>query len=110
VRAGYRQNGRSVTLHPGDRLIVTLPSTNWSFHRSSNPRVLGLIGPVRVVRTLFNRATCPYGGCGTVTARFRAVWPGIAQVSASRTSCGEAMGCTGAAAIYRLTAVVTDAR
>ncbi|GAC1634677.1 MAG: hypothetical protein NVS4B2_21600 [Chloroflexota bacterium] len=71
--------------------------------------MLTQLGSVIVSRKPFNKTTCPYGGCGTVTAKFRAAKAGTAQVSATRVSCGEAMGCTGAAASYRLTVRVTAA-
>ncbi len=48
----------------------------------------------------------PGGGCGTVTAWFNADGPGTAVVTASRTSCGEAMACGGGAGSYRLTVIV----
>jgi hypothetical protein len=110
IRVGESENGRTLTLHPGQVLAVKFGSTFWTFKGSSNPRVLAQLGPAVVAQTQFNKSTCPYGGCGTVTARFRAVRSGTAQVSAIRTSCGEAMGCTGAAGLYHLTVVVRAQR
>lgn len=103
---GYDQNGQTLTLHSGDTLTVVLPATTWSIQGSSNSQVLAQVGSAVVSPAPFNKTTCPFGGCGTVTARFRAVSPGTAQVSASRNSCGEAMGCTSATGTYRLTVVV----
>jgi hypothetical protein len=48
-------------------------------------------------------------GCGTVTAVFRAVAPGSATITASRTTCGEALLCTGSAGAYEVTIVVSGA-
>jgi hypothetical protein len=105
VHAGDAQNGTTVTLHPGQTLVVALASTYWTFAGSSDPKVLASVGtPVAAP------GTCPPGaGCGTVSQAFHAVGPGTAQVSASRVSCGEAMRCTGGAGSYRLTVQVTAA-
>jgi len=61
-------------------------------HGSSDTAVLSQVsGPSPQPQ----RSGCvPGGGCGTVTAVYRGTAPGQAQVTASRTSCGEAMGCT----------------
>jgi hypothetical protein len=48
-------------------------------------------------------------GCGTVTAVFHALKPGQATISASRTTCGEALLCTGSAGAYEVTIVVSAA-
>jgi hypothetical protein len=110
IRVGLRDNGRTLTLHPGQIVTVMLKSTFWTFKGSSNPQVVEQLGPAVVVRTPFNKQTCPYGGCGTVTIKFQAVRSGTAQVTATRVSCGEAMGCTGSGAIYRFTVAVTPQR
>jgi hypothetical protein len=95
-----------MTLHPGQTLTVTLCSTYWSLQGTSNPQVLVPVGaPVTSPRN-----GCPVGsGCGTVAEAFRAVGLGTAQVTASRSSCGEAMGCTSATGTYRLTVTVVGA-
>jgi hypothetical protein len=106
VQAGDAQNGRSVTLHQGQTLVVTLASTYWSFQGSSNPKVLALVGtPVATPGS----CSPPGSGCGTVSQTFRAVGAGTAQVTASRVSCGEALRCTGSAGHYQLTVQVTAA-
>ena len=103
------QDGGNFTLHPGETLTVVLSLTTWTFQGSSDPRVLAQVGSPVVSPTPFNKTTCPYGGCGTVTAVFRAVASGTANVLATRDSCGEAMGCTGDAARYQITVMVTAA-
>lgn len=104
-RAGDDQNGTSMTLHPGQTLLVTLSSTYWSFQGSSDAQVLAPVGaPVA------SPGSCPPGvGCGTVAQEFRAVGTGTAHVAASRVSCGEAMRCVGASGQYELTVKVTAA-
>jgi hypothetical protein len=109
VRAGDDQNGKSITLHPGQTLFVTLCSTWWSLQGSSNSQVLAPVGAAVASPAPFDKNTCPYGGCGTASEEFRAVGLGAAQVTASRVSCSEAMRCTGAAGQYQLTVKVTVA-
>jgi hypothetical protein len=48
-------------------------------------------------------------GCGTVTAWYVGAAVGAAKVTASRTSCGEAMGCTAATGSFTLRVVVRRA-
>lgn len=104
-RAGDDQNGTSMTLHPGQTLLVTLASTYWSFQGSSDTQVLAPVGA-----PVISPASCPPGGgCGTVAQEFRAVGSGTAQVTASRVTCGEAMRCVGASGQYQLTVTVTVA-
>lgn len=111
VRAGDAQNGRSITLHPGQTLIVTLPTTYWTIRGSSDAQALAPTGdPVASPASV---DSCHFGGCtaigGTTSQTFRAVAPGTATVTASRVTCGEAMGCVGASGQYQLTVEVTAA-
>ena len=99
--AGDSDNGKTVSLHIGDRLEVRLTSTYWTIAGSSDPQVLKAVGPVQVSPQ--SSGCVPGGGCGTVVAIFDVVGAGSAQVTASRTSCGEAMGCTGDQGSFRVT-------
>ena len=104
VRVGDAADGHTVVLHRGQRLRVVLGSTYWQFHRSSNPDVLRLGGTPVVKPRL---AGCvPGQGCGTATATFVAAGAGRATVVATRTSCGEAMGCTADSGRYSVAVVV----
>ena len=99
-----RDNGRTITLKRGQRLRVVLSSTYWTFQNSSNRAVLSLDGRPRITR---RASGCVAGaGCGTVTATYVAKAAGPALVTATRTSCGEAMGCTDATGRYSLDVVV----
>jgi hypothetical protein len=109
VQAGDQQNGQTISLREGETLTVVLSTTFWSFQGSSDVHVLTQVGAAVASPGPFNQQTCPYGGCGTVTAVFRAVGLGTAQVSASRVSCGEAMRCVGTEALYQVTVVVAPA-
>jgi hypothetical protein len=111
IHAGYDQNGTSITLHPGQTLIVTLPTTYWTIQGSSNPQALAPVGAP--IASLAPKDSCTFGGClalqGSTIETFRAVGPGVALVTASRVTCGEAMGCVGSAGRYQLTVTVTTA-
>ena len=91
VTVTFANKGSTMHLHVGDRLRVVLGSAYWTFHKSSNPRAVAQIGVVKVV----HQPGCVVGaGCGTVTALYGAMAPGTSAITASRISCGEALGCT----------------
>ena len=103
LTATDRDNGRTIGLRLGQRLRVVLSSTYWMFQASSNPTVLRPDGRVRVTP----RQGCVAGaGCGTAAATYLGVGPGGARVRATRTSCGEAMGCTEATSRFSLQVLV----
>lgn len=111
VRAGDAQNGQTITLLPGQTLTVKLSTTYWTMQGSSNTQALVSMGaPVASPAPM---DSCHFGGCtaqgGSISETFRAVAPGTAMVTASRTTCGEAMGCVGSSGQYELTVVVTAA-
>jgi len=99
-------NGKTFELHVGDRLEVNLASTYWTIHESSDLSVLRLAGPPAISPQ--PNGCVPGAGCGLAIASFDAVGKGSADVTASRTSCGEAMRCVGNAGSYRLTVVVVS--
>lgn len=104
VQVGDGRDGGTVSLRPGQRLRVVLHSTYWDFKPASDPSVLHLTAPP----TFAPKSGCvPGQGCGTVTAVYLARSVGRATVKAGRTSCGEAMGCTGDAGSYTLDVVVS---
>lgn len=97
------ENGRTVAVARGGQVTVTLHSTYWSIGGTSNSAVLQPVG-----QPLVSPGSCPPGvGCGQVTARFTAVGPGRADLSASRSSCGEALSCTGGAGSFRVSVAVS---
>jgi hypothetical protein len=105
LAAGDADNGHKLDARVGDHVAVTLNSTYWTINESSNPAVLRLAGHPVVSPQI--GGCVPGGGCGTVQAAFDALAPGTADVTATRTSCGEALRCTGGAGAYRLTVAVT---
>ena len=104
VTATNQSNGQTVDLRPGQSLRVVLSSTYWKIRGSSDSGVLSQIsGP----STQPQMSGCvPGGGCGTVTAVYRATAAGRAQVSAFRSVCGEALGCSAANSSFVVYVVV----
>lgn len=101
VSAGDADDGHAITLQTGQLLHVSLSSTYWTLADSSDPNVLRERGtPVVSPQP---SGCVPGAGCGTASAVYVAVAAGTAHVSASRTSCGEAMGCTGSSGSWSLT-------
>jgi hypothetical protein len=83
--------GRTVQFHRGDRVVLTLHNTYW---RIATPHsdILTQTGTQTV--TPARVGTCLPGiGCGTVQAIFIASATGSAELTASRTTCGEALAC-----------------
>jgi hypothetical protein len=102
---GGADNGHTVTVRTGQQFRVVLDSTYWTFPDQPGSAV------VRAVNTPTYQPSpgcVPGEGCGTATASFTAVAPGSVTITASRTSCGEAMACTGTAGEYSVTVVVTS--
>jgi hypothetical protein len=104
VQVGDGRDGGTVALRVGQRLRVVLHSTYWEFQPVS-----GLLHLVNAPAVAPKGGCVPGQGCGTVTALYIARRAGTAVVKAARTSCGEAMGCTGDAGSYKLTVVVSRA-
>ncbi len=96
-------NGRSLTLARGQHLRVVLASTYWQFRAASDSSVLAVAEPPRSSPT---KPCVPGGGCGTVDIVYAAAKAGTAVVIATRTSCGEAVGCTAGSGTFTLTVQV----
>ena len=90
VSVDESENGMTVTVHAGDRVVATLHNTYWTFAAPTG--VLQQRGAA--VTTPDPKGSClPGVGCGTVRLTTLAASTGEGMLSASRTSCGEAMGC-----------------
>lgn len=99
-------NGRTVSVRAGDSLELILSSSYWNVSGSSAPRVLRQDGGTVL---LPRPATCPdIPGLGCIPERtsFTALTGGTAVITASRTSCGEALRCVGRATRLKLIVVV----
>jgi hypothetical protein len=96
-------NGSTVTLVIGQRLRLVLSSTYWQLQDSSDQSVLR----TDVRPFVSPQAGCvPGAGCGTAIGTYVAVAPGQVEVKATRTSCGEAMACTGTEGLFTLRVIV----
>ena len=93
VRLDEKANGKTLDLAFGDTIIVTLHSTYWSFAPPSG-NILQPIGTPTVGKGL-NCPNIPGSGCGTVSMTYNVGVVGSGGISAHRTSCGEALRCTG---------------
>ncbi len=93
VKIDESANGSTVQLTRGDHLQVTLHSTYWQFNGPSDQAVIAADGGPRTGPGT-NCPTYPGSGCGTVTQTFTAEKAGAAKVTATRTTCGEALACS----------------
>jgi hypothetical protein len=100
-------NGHSVTVAVGSEVTLRLTNTYWMIKPSSDSAVLAIVsGPT--ASGAAPSACLPGMGCGTVTATFRSLALGQATISASRTTCGEALLCTGSAGAFAATVIVSE--
>jgi hypothetical protein len=97
-------NSSTMRVVVGHRVALLLHSTYWTDFASSRTAVLRADGPVRTLPTA--QKCVPGGGCNPVLATFMAETVGTAVLSASRTSCGEALRCGPDQSHYRVTIVV----
>jgi hypothetical protein len=98
-------NHKTVTLAQGTMLVVILNSTYWNFADGMYNHVLQQVGAGETSPCAMGTSV-PGSGCGFVSREFLAANPGSTMVVASRTSCGEAMGCTGNQGSFSVTIVV----
>jgi hypothetical protein len=87
-----RDNHATVSVHVGQTVELTLASTYWSIGAPSGT-ALGASGPERKTPN-YTKPGCHGGsGCGTDVRDFRAVRTGSSGISATRSTCGEALRC-----------------
>lgn len=98
VSVDEKDGNRTVTIPRGTEVDVRLHSTYWRFSSLSGS-VLRRVG-APAYRPRLGGGCVPGQGCGTVTIRYRATATGRATVRASRSSCGEALRCTGGAGSF----------
>ena len=84
-------NHATVNVVVGRDVELLLHSSYWMNFGSSRPAIVRVDGAPRVLPTPSH--CVPGGGCNPVLARFTAASLGTAVLSASRTSCGEALAC-----------------
>jgi hypothetical protein len=109
---GQAANGTTIQLRRGQTLRVVLgsPTTagsvSWSFLPPTSPVLAPLTAATVTPDHSAPGCARPGTGCGTVALTLAARTPGTTAVTASRTSCGEALRCTAAQSRFVLTVVV----
>ena len=98
--------GTTVQAHLGDDIAVTLHSTYWQLGAPSG-NVLVQSGAPTSDAGGPSCSPVPGSGCGTVHADYRVARAGTTEIKASRTSCGEAMRCTGDQGTWSVTVVAS---
>jgi hypothetical protein len=101
-------NGKAVSAKAGDRIELILSSSYWHLTGSSAPSVLRQDGPPALQS---RPSSCPdiSGlGCIPVRADFNALTDGKAVITASRSTCGEALRCQPDQARFTVTVVVRN--
>jgi hypothetical protein len=97
-------NGTTVHVKVGDTVTVTLHSTYYQMDPPSSAAVgagatvaAGSVGPGHI----------PGSGAGTVVTSYIARSPGVAKITAQRTSCGEALACAPDQRTYAVTIAIS---
>ncbi len=106
VVARDNANGKTVRVSVGDRLELILASNYWDVNPSSSPVVLRQDGPTSLLARPSDCPTMPGLGCTPEQTSYTALAPGTAVITASRTSCGEALRCGPNQGSFRLTVIV----
>ncbi|KJS58348.1 hypothetical protein [Streptomyces rubellomurinus] len=104
VTADEHADRTTLKVAAGTTVTVELHSTYWSGATSTAPDVLA---PAAGPATSPSPSCRPGGGCGTVATSFTARTPGTAHLTASRTTCGEALACGPQQRTYDVTVEVT---
>jgi hypothetical protein len=86
-------NGKAVSARAGDRIELILSSSYWHVTGISAPSVLRQDGPPVLLPRPRSCPDIPGLGCTPVRADFTAVTDGKAVITASRSTCGEALRC-----------------
>jgi hypothetical protein len=102
-------NGRTISMRVGESLELILSSSYWNVGGSSASGVLRQDGTTVLLPRPAGCPDIPGLGCTPERTSFRALAGGQAVITASRTSCGEALRCVGKATRFAITVVVTPA-
>lgn len=102
---------KTVAVKLGGRVQLTLHSMYWKLTTPAQNSSLTPKG-FPIIKAIFPSAAAPAGcrmagsGCGTQTWVFTATKVGLTHFYASRTTCGEAMRCTGTNGRFTVTVKV----
>jgi len=102
-----RQTTHLVTAdHLGERLELILAGNYWNVDPSSSPAVLRQDGDTTDLAPPSSCGSMPGAGCIPEQTSFTEMARGTVVITASRTSCGEAMACCPDQRHFRLTVIV----
>mgnify|MGYP000712203332 CR=1 FL=1 len=96
------QKGKVLQVKVGDDVEVLLHSTYWTIKDPDAKLLKPLMTQPKVTPDFKG---VPGSGSGTVEMRYRVLAGGTVKIIASRTSCGEAMRCTGSNGAFETTIV-----
>lgn len=99
-------NGKTMRVSVGERLEVILASSYWQVDPSSAPAVLRQDGQTSLLPRPTDCPMIPGLGCVPQQTSYTALKTGTAVITASRTSCGEALRCGPNQSHFRLTVIV----
>jgi hypothetical protein len=102
-------NGKTIFARVGDTVELTLSSSYWDVAGSSTPRVLRQDGSAALLPRPSDCPPMPGLGCVPIRVKFTALTNGTAHITASRTTCGEALKCVKQATRFTLTVIVRPA-
>jgi hypothetical protein len=94
-------NRHVVTVAKGVHLVVELRSTYWTITPLAHRAVLYQVGTQQAGAP--THPCVPGQGCGTVTMHYVARGAGTVRLSAQRSTCGEALRCTGSQGSWYVT-------
>jgi len=98
-------NGKVISIKTGSTFSIVLHSTYWQYDPLTATKAIQAISdpvgaPIAPGPTAPRACTHAGSGCGTVTWKFKAKSIGSATITASRTSCGEALQCAAGQGLY----------
>lgn len=99
---------QTVSVRVGGTVSLTLHSMYWTLNAQAKSSSL-LSKGAPILKPVLPGPTAPNGckiagsGCGTQTWKFKATKIGTAHLLATRTTCGEAMRCTGSTGRFEVT-------
>jgi hypothetical protein len=101
-------NGKAVSARAGDKIELILSSSYWHLTGSSAPSVLRQDGPAVPLSRPSSCPDLPGLGCIPVRADFTSLTDGKAVITASRSTCGEALRCMPDQTRFTVTVVVRN--
>ncbi len=103
-----KNKDQTVSVRVGGTVSLTLHSMYWTLNAQAKSSSLSSKG-APILKPVLPGPTAPNGckiagsGCGTQTWKFKATKIGTAHLLATRTTCGEAMRCTGSNGRFEVT-------